>query len=159
MRAVAVGTPVRFLVLVCGILPLIPVAWFAGRTAYLFLRCRDVVPLSCLAGVALAVIAIVHPAKSHTPPRFDRFAGGAITIYVIVASCSGQFAHLQVPGSLEVAIIWLLPLMVGGLFLPCLDCWFTGFSCWAVLFAAITAISYSLDNQFSGVGFFWEWTY
>jgi hypothetical protein len=110
------------------------------------------IPYSALAAVALSVAAMVRPQAA------ERFAGGALLAWVVLATLTDQFAFVvSTSYGVLVAAAWLVPPVVGGVALPTAGYWLSGFGCWAAAFAGVAATSSSAHSTSHGAGLFFGW--
>jgi hypothetical protein len=60
---------------------------------------------------------------------------------------------------LLVAILFLFPVVFGGVLLPRWGSWLGGAGFWLVLFSATTCLAYNSTHPYSGQSFFWSWVF
>jgi hypothetical protein len=116
-----------------------------------------VVSFSCILGVVLALFALFRLPRLGAGWSAERVAGGGLLIYVVLATASEQFAWVGNANGVVIGVAWLFPLTLGGVMLPCRDCWLAGLACWCVLFGGVAALTYSASHTGSGVGLFFIW--
>jgi hypothetical protein len=118
-----------------------------------FTTCSTMVLVFSLAGSILGITAFFRPAR-----ELERFIGGALVIYVVIATATGQFANVDGKrDGVFIGVAWLVPLMAGGLILPRISCWLTSAGCWALLFSGMAALTYSASHGSSGIGLLYGW--
>lgn len=139
-----------------GLLAVVALGFNVGSSAR-FRDCDNIVSLSVLCGVGFAIAALCHTLPCAKATKVERFAGGAVIFYVILATGLAPFGWVNNASGLISSIAWLLPLVAGGLILPRSRCWFAGFGCWAVLFGCVAALTYTVTHPHSGVGMFFRW--
>jgi hypothetical protein len=120
-------------------------------------NCSKIVSLACLVGVILALIALFHPSRAENGFMLERIAACGLVAYVVLATVTEQFAWVWRGRDVLLAVVWLLPLIVGGVGLPRRGCWLVGVGFWAVLFGSVAALTYSATHDASGVGLFGAW--
>jgi hypothetical protein len=91
--------------------------------------------------------------------------------WAVVGGAVGLILHVVLSESLEiilwagdgpsmlVAIAWLSPIVVGGVWLPRQGAWLTATGYWLVVFAAAVALGYNTTNWSSGQGYLSRWVF
>lgn len=129
-----------------GLAGVVGIAYAVGRE-----REVGLIPIGTLAAVALAVAAL------FVPRAVERAAGVALLVWVALAAATEQFAWAASDRGVLVAIVWLVPPVIGGAVLPARGYWRSGLGCWAAAFAGIAATTYSLHSVHSGAGLLMRW--
>lgn len=130
------------------------VAGYIGGRCLAFTACTFVVASAALTGVILGVIAQFPSSKLETARWVERVAGGGLIMYVVVATGTDQFAWVRSGRAAIIGVVWLVPLVAGGMYLPRAGYWITSAGCWTVLFGGVAALSYSTSHLRSGMGLF-----
>jgi hypothetical protein len=115
------------------------------------------VPLSCIAGLVLAVYS---PFFSQRSNRNVEMAGAlALFTYVVAAEFACPFGPFAYHGQRLIrAIWWLCPLIIGGVVLPTRGAWLVGAGYWLALFGGTLAIVDSAAHSMGGsLSFFQAW--
>jgi hypothetical protein len=131
--------------------------YFIGATAPWVTTLSNFSGPACLVGVILALVALFLPSQTENGATVERIAAGGLLVYVALAAVSEQFAWVGTDRDILFCIAWLFPLAVGGAVLPLRGYWLVGVAFWAVLFASISALTYSACHDTSGVGLFLVW--
>jgi hypothetical protein len=128
---------------------------YAAGSSHSF-RGYGLVPLSCFAGMTLAVSSFfVHqPAATRLA---NRVSAAGLCLYVFLIEVTEVIAFAKNTASVLVAVACLCPLVVGGVLLPRRGDWLTASGYWLVLFGGATAMGYNVSHVYSGVGFFSRW--
>jgi hypothetical protein len=112
------------------------------------------VATASVVGSILALVALLRPTLPQTPRATERVVAVALLVYLLVATVTDQFAWVGGAVGVVVGVAWLVPLIAGGLLLPCARCWLAAVACWALLLAATAALMYSASHRLSGMGLF-----
>lgn len=100
--------------------------------------------LFALSAVLLGIIGALVKDRMFI---FEAFWGLGLIAYIRLAIATQQFTWIGTSFDLLHNVVWLIPLILGGLVLPRKDYWLAGIGCWFVLLAGTTALTYStLDN-------------
>jgi len=146
------------LVLGVGLAAVVGLAYLAG-TSLRPTECNSLVGGACLAGVTLAIVAVVRGNRRKPAPPIEQIAGLGLLAYIVLAVLSEQFAWASNERGVIIGIAWLIPPAAGGVLLPRRDCWYAATGYWAVLFAGTAALSYTASHVYSGMGLIIMWMY
>jgi hypothetical protein len=105
--------------------------------------------LAALTAIVLAVVALYRPG--------ERPAGGALLVYVALATIADPFAWSGAQENAVPGLLWIVPAAGGAVAFPPRRWWLTSVGCWAVLFAVTAALTYSCTHWGSGIGLFYRW--
>jgi len=94
----------------------------------------------------------------HRPPiAGERLAAVGLIVYLVIAIAFDSILYVGDVQELIVAIIWLFPLVVGGVVLPRWGAWLVAEGYWAVLFGGVTAVAFNVSHVDGGVGLLATW--
>jgi hypothetical protein len=108
-------------------------------------------------GLGLLGLAASIPARPSEGLSWRRIALVGLIVYVLVLVRSEPFFFVYNALTVLWSVMWLSPLVVGGVLLPSLGRWLDGVGCWVVLFAALEVLGYNVNHIHTGVGFFGSW--
>jgi hypothetical protein len=132
----------------------------AGVTCGRFLNCfhpPSIGQLSFLAGGVLGLLGLFWGGTSRGQVWLNRIGGASLLAYIAVVGVIEPLMFIGDSVDVAIAVVWLLPVVFGGVILPVRGCWLTGFGCWAVLFSAAVALGYNVSHWGSGIGCLMRW--
>jgi hypothetical protein len=112
---------------------------------------------ACMLGMALALLGIFLP-QPTTPRLGIQLSGIGLCVYCL---CTDHSKVLLVADtvSLLVAIVWLAPVIMGGLVLARHGAWLAGAGCALTLFSGVAVLGYNVSHWTSVRSFFFGWDF
>lgn len=113
--------------------------------------------LAFLAGGLLGLAGLFQRSAPDGQPWMERLTGACLLVYVVIGGAVEPLAFVGDVAEVLVAVVWLSPLIVGGMLLPIRGCWRVGLGCWSILFSGMAALSSNVSHVDSGRGFLIRW--
>ncbi len=115
------------------------------------------VQLAFFSGGIFALAGLVRGAISRARAWYEPVAAFGLLAYMALSVAIEPL--MRVTNTLEVygSVVWLLPVLVGGVFLPRWGCWLTAMGCWSLLLSSSVIPGFNASHWDYGMGFFVHW--
>ena len=113
--------------------------------------------LAFLGGGLLGLAGLCQKPVLSVDAWRERIAAACLLTYIVILGVEEPLEFVWSARDVFVAVVWLSPLICGGVLLPKRELWLAGLGCWFVLFSGMVALSFNLSHGTGGMGFLSRW--
>ena len=147
----------RAVLAMVGLLVGVGIGLAAGNLLQHDTSCSTFAGLACLAGLVALVVGACRDwaiGRGFALRVATAFAlAGYVCLLVVFDENGPLISATWSEYHMLVAIAFLVPFVLGGVFFPTRGSWIQGAGCWAVLSGAVTALVYNGNHVYSAIGF------